>query len=83
MSTTAVLFLNLACAAIAGVLSAKVLDGRVKRDHAGALGVGLHLGTAYLVNTTFWPPIYVAVGSGIAAAVLVALAIRALHRPKA
>ena len=78
--TTTFLFLNLAVAAVAAVASAKLLDGVIKRDLAGAMGAGLHLGTAYVVNTTFWPPIAVALGSGLAAAVAVAAAIRMLRK---
>jgi hypothetical protein len=76
MSPAALLFLNLTVAAVAGVASARLLDGVVRRDLAGAMGVGLHLGVAYVVNTTFWPPIAVALGSGLAAAVAVAGVIR-------
>jgi hypothetical protein len=72
------MFLNLTVAAIAGFASVKILRGVTSEGRAGALGVVTHLVVAYLVNTSFWPPIPVPLASGLAAACAVALVIRAI-----
>ena len=72
------MFLNLTVAAIAGYVAVRILRGTTSEGRAGALGVVTHLIVAYLVNTTFWPPIAIPLAAGFAAACAVAFVIRKL-----
>jgi hypothetical protein len=79
-SPAVMMVLNLGVAAIAAVLAVRILRGVLGEGPAGAIAVVTHLAVAYLVNTTFWPPLPVPLAAGLAAACGVAFAIRLAAR---
>jgi hypothetical protein len=77
------MFLNLTVAAIAGFAAVRILRGVTSEGRAGALGAITHLLVAYLVNTSFWPPIPVPLAAGLATACAAAFVMRAVAgKPK-